>query len=166
MIPPPPSSTLFPYTTLFRSLPLAEVLLGIPTAYVVVHRHARVPLRDLVQPAARVPFPPHAVGAVLGDLERVSELEARHLPRPERPVEIHTHHRAVQGGGERRLARLPARAPPPDRPDVGDRVPALEPAARETRIRRVDGGATAVGAVNVLVELQPQIAERVRRLVC
>src|SRR2546422_4392192 len=39
-------------------------------------------------------------------------------------------------------SRLPARPPSPDRPDVGDRVPALEPAARETRIRRVDGGAT------------------------
>src|SRR2546430_13164969 len=45
------------------------------------------------------------------------------------------------------------------RPDVGDRVPALEPAARETRIRRVDGGATAVGAVDVLVRSEEHTSE-------
>ena len=56
-------------------LTLAEILLGVPAAHVVVDGEPRIPLRDLVQPAFRKPFAPHAIRAVLGHLERVADLE-------------------------------------------------------------------------------------------
>src|SRR5438552_214178 len=42
-------------------LALAEVLLAVPAAHVVVDGHARVPLRDLVQPALRELLAAHAI---------------------------------------------------------------------------------------------------------
>ena len=56
-------------------LALAEVLLGVPAAHVVVNGDARIPLRDLVQPSFGELFASHAVGAVLGNLKRVADFE-------------------------------------------------------------------------------------------
>ena len=56
-------------------LSLAEVLLGIPAAHVVVDGETRIPLRDFVQPTLGELLAPHAVGAVLGNLKRVPDLE-------------------------------------------------------------------------------------------
>ena len=52
-------------------LALAEVLVGVPAVHVVVDRHARVPLGELVQR----PLATHPVGAVLGDVEAVGQVE-------------------------------------------------------------------------------------------
>src|SRR6266478_4212137 len=108
---------------------LAEVLLGVPAAHVVVHRNPRVPLRDLIQPAAGELFPAHAVRPVLGHLEAVCQLELRPPAGRERPVQVHAPHGAVLRAGERdpsgRLAYTP------DRPDVFDPIAALESATRE-----------------------------------
>src|SRR2546426_10226241 len=102
MIRRPPRSTLFPYTTLFRST--GELL------------------------------PAHPVPSVLGDLERIGDLERHHTARGQRLVEVHTHHGPVYRGHERRPPdRL---STPPDRLDVVDRVPAHEAAAREPCARR------------------------------
>src|SRR6266536_3504098 len=149
-------------------LALPQVLLGVPAAYVVVDRHPRIPLGDLVQPAARVLLAAHAVGAVLGDLEVVGDVERDGPSRRERPVQLGAQHRAVH----RRVQRLDAGrgAPRGARPrehlaERFDRVAAHEARAREARVGGVDRGAAAVGAVDVLVHLQPQIAERVGRVV-
>src|SRR5205809_7770016 len=50
-------------------LALAEVLLGVPAAHVVVDGEARIPLRDLVQPSLGELLASHAVGAVLRNLK-------------------------------------------------------------------------------------------------
>src|SRR5258706_5079525 len=56
-------------------LALAEVLLAVPAAHVVVDGEARIPLRDLVQPSFGELLASHAVGAVLRNLKRVADLE-------------------------------------------------------------------------------------------
>src|SRR6266508_2672421 len=56
-------------------LALAEVLLRVPAAHVVVDGEARIPLRDLVQPSFGELLASHAVGAVLRNLKRVADLE-------------------------------------------------------------------------------------------
>src|SRR6266508_3645556 len=56
-------------------LALAEVLLRVPAAHVVVDGEARIPLRDLVQPSLGELLASHAVGAVLRNLKRVADLE-------------------------------------------------------------------------------------------
>src|SRR5205823_5917818 len=81
-------------------LALTEVLLGVPTAHVVVHRNPRVPLRYLVQPATGELLPPHAVGSVLRHFEAVGQLELGAPPGRERPVEVDAPHGAVVRGRE------------------------------------------------------------------
>ena len=146
-------------TVLEVELALAEVLLRVPAAHVVVDRHARVPLRDLVQPAAGELLPSHAVGSVLRHFEAIRQLELRLAPGRERPVEIGAQHGAVQCRGERDSSRCPPDAS--HGPDVIDRIPSLEAAAREARVGRIEKRPAARRLVDVLVELEPEIAQGV-----
>src|SRR2546422_5602172 len=113
MIRRPPRSTLFPYTTLFRSVPeitvrRAEVGDGVATGAVRVPGqliNAREPARDeLRRAAARRKFPEIRAGAV------VATLLVRQVPvqRVEQPF-------AVVRKGDRHLRRLPVLRKPFDR---------------------------------------------------
>src|SRR5207249_3219948 len=140
-------------------LALTEVLFGVPPAHVVVHREPRVPLRDLVQPATRELLAAHPVRAVLGDFKRVCQLERGGLARGQRSIELRPRERAVHAGRERRpTRRLPEAL---HRADVLNRVSALEPATREAGVGRIDRRAAARRPIDVLVELEPEVGQRV-----
>ena len=132
-------------------LALTQILLGVPAAHVVVHGHAWIPLRDLVQPAPRELLPTHAVRPVLGHFEPVRQLELRPPAGREGSVELHPHHGAIGRGRERRPARR--LLDPAHHAHVLDRVAAFEPTTGEPRVGRIQEGAPAVRLVNVLVEL-------------
>ena len=140
-------------------LALAQVLLGVPAAHVVVHGEPGVPLRDLVEPSAGEPLAAHAVGPMLRHLEAVRELQGDVLSRRQRPIELGPHHRAVHGGGERRPADRLSEAL--EGPDVFDRVAPFEALAREPGVGRIERRAPAVRAVDVLVELEPEVGQRI-----
>ena len=72
-------------------LALSEIRLGVPAAHVVVHRHTRIPLRNLVELAVAS----HAVGAMLRHRKTVGDVNRRRASRCQRFGEIHLEHRFV-----------------------------------------------------------------------
>src|SRR5687767_15329417 len=82
MIPRPPRSTLFPYTTLFRStrpddaVPLLDALLKDTNEPVEVYRHAVSALKRLDSPAAAAALTHHAQHPKPRSEEHTSELQS------------------------------------------------------------------------------------------
>ena len=147
-------------------LALTKVLFGVPAADVVIHRQAGEPLRDLVQPAAPVLTATHAVGAVLGDLKRERDIPRRRATGRQRPVEVGAEHGAVDRSRERPAdAGLATCGGAPHGVERRDGVAALEAAGSPPRVGGVDRAAAAVLAVDVLIHLQPGVAQRVGRVV-
>ena len=129
-------------------LALPEVRIGVPATDVVVHRHARVPLRDLVQRAVAA----HAIGAVLRNAERVAHRDREPSAlRRERLVEIDASHRVVDVHRRRTTVDLQA----------VDVVSAGKAAHAPARIGGEEHRALAAGPVEILVQLQPDEAQRV-----
>src|SRR5690242_21427481 len=87
MIRRPPRSTLFPYTTLFRSEQIGRALAAKPEAYTVVVRSTTLPgtLEELVIPAlchglGAAGLPPQVQVAVNPELDRKStRLNSSHM---------------------------------------------------------------------------------------
>ena len=113
-------------------LALAEVRIGVPAADVVVDRHARIPLRDLVERAVA----PHPVGAVLGHAEGEAHRDGEPAAaRRDGLLEIDAPHGVVDvhGGGaavdlERHRCRSPPRKPrTPQRESAGKSIEPLLP---------------------------------------
>src|SRR5204862_302277 len=77
----------------------------------------------------------------------------------QRSIELRPHDRAVHAGRERRpTRRLPEAL---HRANVLNRVSALEPATREAGVGRIDRRAAARRPIDVLVELEPEVGQRV-----
>jgi hypothetical protein len=147
-------------------LALAEVLLRVPAPHVVVDRHARIPLRHLVDRRPVDVF--HAHPAAVGT-EREGPAQLQHLAASgrERPGQIDPHDRAIhQVWQRRRRRRLPSSR-------RGDRRLAhleqahrhLGPLGAEPRVLPEHPVPAALVVEQVLIELQPHVAERVGRVV-
>ena len=147
--------------------------------HVVVHRHPRIPLGDLVE----APVAPHPVGAVLGDVELVGQVEYRRRARGERGDELDVHHGVVDPELERlrrerprrRLGLGAQRSPAPSRHgrtrgeralgEARDVEAARESGAAEPALRGEQERTHAARPEQVLVELHPHEAEGIRRVV-
>src|SRR5437899_8151215 len=100
MFPPPPRSTLFPYTTLFRSqsslFRSRGVRLGAPPGFSQGLEDSDIPGRDRDQRAGAVAVNPAPLG--VRSEEHTSELQSlRHLvcrlpPEKKNPLRVHAAH--------------------------------------------------------------------------
>ncbi len=142
-------------------LALAEIRLDVPAAYVVVHRDTRVPLRDFVQRAIAA----HAIGAMLGHEKAVRHFERRDLARRQRLSEIDFQHRLVVAACKCGTARCLASSGGHHLVELREVVPALEATRAETRVLREDERVERVVAESVLLGLQPDVAQRIGRIV-
>ncbi len=143
-------------------LPGADVGQGIPSVYVVVHDHPRVPLADLVQPVSDAP---HAPAAVWRHREMPGDVEVDRSPGRQGAGgrELDPHHRPVFGPPELRsgcaksLDRDPA-----DEPLAGE---VEHGTAREVQRRLVKRIGDAVLGEEVLLDLDPHEGKRVGGMV-
>ena len=142
-------------------LALPEVRLGVPSAQVVEDADTRIPLRELVERAVA----PHAVGAVLGNVEVPRDVERRRLSRRERRGQVRFHDRAFDARLERNARALRALCRAGDLIEAVDEVTALEIARAEARLRREDVRVERPVLERVLLDLKPDEAQRVRRVV-
>ena len=135
-----------------------DVRLVVPAAYVVEHRHARIPLRDLVERAV----PSHSARAVFRDrgvpgdvehdliagIERDREVDphcgAEHLVRQVSPTSAH----GLEGDA-------------PGEPEAGE----VERNLAEDQRRLVELVGHAVRCADVLLEEEPEIREALGRVV-
>ena len=143
-------------------LALPEVGLDVPAAHVIVDGDAGIPLRNLVERTVAA----HPVGTVLRHQEVIGNVERGALPRRQRLGEEDLGHRLVVT----RLHRHPTARRAGLRPSghllhLVEDVAALEAARAEARVLRVDVGVERVRLEGVLLGLQPDVGERVRRVV-
>src|SRR5215211_3237822 len=101
----------------------------------------------------------HAVRAMFGNFEVPCDVERRRLSRGERRREIDFHHRTFDARLERDLSNAEHLVEPIEG------GAALETASAKTRVWREDVGVERPALECVLLDLEPGVAERVRRIV-
>ncbi len=133
----------------------AEIRLGVPAAQVVVYRHAREPLRDLVDVAVARRRHRGAAAPRAGDDVVPAYVQLQPRLRRQRPRQGDPHARVGGLEGRRHDAAAALDADLLDHVAVGVLPP---------EIGRQERGARS-GPVDVLVELHPELVERVGAVV-
>jgi len=106
----------------------------------------------------------HPVGAVLRNLERVPDLERGDATGGQRWVQLDPHEGAILGRFEGASDGLTAGRS--DGLDTIENKASTKATCRKARVGGIQQGTTAVVSKKILVELQPDVAQRIRRAVC